>query len=303
LALKVFDTTGKDVDIKESRPFNDVLNHEYEQEIVKAYNAGIVKGDGKGNFHPDNFITREEIASLVVNLLMQIHPEKDFTVKGTYEYSDGVDISDWARYYIDYCFENKILAGYGNNIIDPKGNATIEQSIALLYRLAKNEGLLDSTGSTGGVIRLEDIDTETKNTFIAEYGDGTFDILKDLDDNDKAEIMSFWGKSATIAFEYNTISFNSGDYEKNVFALIHDINEELVISTFKELLLKNFEGGEKGVQIFEKYAEKMKAKEDINIREDINDIEFFIIETMRDTTDVSYLTGYVQMKQQNGPAE
>ena len=76
LALKVFDTTGKDVDIKESRPFNDVLNHEYEQEIVKAFNAGIVKGDGKGNFHPDNFITREEIASLVVNLLMQITPIK-----------------------------------------------------------------------------------------------------------------------------------------------------------------------------------------------------------------------------------
>ena len=33
----------EDVDIKESRPFNDVLNHEYEQEIVKAFNAGIVR--------------------------------------------------------------------------------------------------------------------------------------------------------------------------------------------------------------------------------------------------------------------
>ncbi|WP_252891599.1 S-layer homology domain-containing protein [Thermoclostridium stercorarium] len=139
LALKVFDKTGKQVNTENEKPFNDVLNHKYEQEIVRAYNAGIIKGDGKGNFFPDNYITRQEIASLVVNLLMRISPEKDFSVKNSYEYSDESEISDWAKYYIDYCFENKILTGYGNNVIDPKGNATIEQSIALLYRLAKNE--------------------------------------------------------------------------------------------------------------------------------------------------------------------
>lgn len=297
LALEVFDITGKNVDIKESRPFTDVLNHKYEQEIVRAFNAGIVKGDGKGNFYPDDFITRQEIASLVVNLLMQISPGKDFTVKGTYQYSDGDDISDWARYYIDYCFENKILAGYGNNVIDPKGNATIEQSIALLYRLANNEGLLDGTESTYSPIKLEDIGIETKNSFIAEYGTETFNVLKDLTENGEAEIISFWEKSATIALEYNTISLSSGDYEKNVFALIHDINEEPGVSAYKELILKTFKGGEKGVQIFEKYFEKMKAKEDINIREDISDIEFFVIETMRDAENVSYLTGYIQIKQ------
>jgi len=290
LALKVFDAAGKDVDIKESRPFTDALNHEYEREIVKAYNAGIVKGDGKGSFHPDNFITREEIASLVVNLLMQIAPDKDFTVKGSYNYSDGGHISGWAKYYIDFCFENKILAGYGNNIIDPKGNATIEQSIALLYRLAKKEGLLDGTD---GPIKLENAGTETTNAFIAE----TYDILKDLADNDKAEIISFWDKSATISFEYNTISLNSPDFEKNLFALVHDIGEDLFVTTYKELMISNFNEGEKGVLLLNEYMGKMKGKELIEVYEQINDTEIFVIESMQDVNgNVSYMAGYVQRK-------
>lgn len=295
LALKVFDTTGKDVDIKESRPFNDVLNHEYEQEIVKAFNAGIVKGDGKGNFHPDNFITREEIASLVVNLLMQITPDKDFTVKNSYEYSDGSYISDWAKYYIDFCFENKILAGYGNNVIDPKGKATIEQSIALLNRLAKNEGLLDSAE---GPIKLENIGIAVKNAFIAEYSSKTFDILKDLDDNNKAVITSFWDKSATIAFEDNTISLNSPDFEKNLFALVHDTGEDLFVTVYKELMIENFIDGEKGVLLLNEYIGKMKERELIDVFEQINETEVFIIESMQDVNgNVSYMIGFAQRKQ------
>jgi len=294
LALKVFDAAGKNVDIKESRPFKDVLNHEHEQEIVKAYNAGIVKGDGKGNFHPDNFITREEIASLVVNLLMQITPEKDFIVKGAYEYGDGSFISSWAKYYIDFCFENKILAGYGNNIIDPKGNATIEQSIALLYRLAENEGLLDGTQ---GTVKFEDMEIETINAFIAEYSAKTFDILKDLAGNDKAEITSFWDKSATISFEYNTISLNSPDFEKNLFALVHDIGEDLFVTVYKQLIIENFNDGEKGVLLFNEYIDKMKEKEIIDVYEQVNETELFVIESMQDVNgNVSYMVGFAQRK-------
>ena len=295
LALMVFDSAGKDVDIEESRPFTDILGHKYEQEIVKAYNAGIVKGDGKGNFHPDNFITREEISSLVVNLLMQITPDKDFSVKGTYGYGDSDHISDWAKYYIDYCFENKILAGYGNNIIDPKGNATIEQSIALLYRLAKNEGLI---GGTEGPIGLENIESTVTNAFIAEYGAKTLDILKDLAVNDKVEITSFWEKSATVSLEYNTISLNSPEFEKNLFALVHNIGEDLFVTSYKELMIENFKDGEKGALLLDEYIGRMKEKELIDIYEQINETEVFVIESIQDIDgSVSYMVGFIQRKQ------
>ena len=300
LALRVFGKTGKTVDIADAQPFTDSINHEYEQDIAKAYNAGIVKGDGKGNFFPDNYITRQEIASLVVNLLMQIAPDKDFTVKNTYEYADSDEISDWARFYIDYCFENKILAGYGNNVIDPKGNATIEQSIALLYRLAKNEGLLESPEEQQvyGPVKIEDISDKTKTNFISEYNTETFNIIKEVTENEDIEISSFSDKSATISFKRNTIALNSPDFEKNVFALIHDINEELFVETYKELLLNNFSGGGKGVQLFEQYIDKMKANEFIEVYEEIDEKQIFVIESMRDyqSNSISYIVGFAQRK-------
>ena len=74
----------------------------------------------EGNFFPDNNITRQKLS--VVNLLNQISPDRDFTLKGTYQYADSAQPSDWAVYYVDYCFENGILNGYGENVMDP-GNA------------------------------------------------------------------------------------------------------------------------------------------------------------------------------------
>jgi len=298
LALKVFEKTGKNLDIAEARPFTDVLDHEYGQDIIRAYNAGIVKGDGKGNFFPDNYITRQEIASLVVNLLMQIAPGKDFTVKSSYVYNDSNEISDWAKYYIDYCFENRILAGYGNNIIDPKGYATIEQSIALIYRLAKNEGLLLSVDAESGPVKIEELSNERINSFVSEYNDETLSIIKKAAESENVEITSFWDKSATMSVGYNTISLNSPGFEKNIYALIRDINEELFIEIYKALLLNNFSGGSRGVSMFEQNIEKMKAKEIIEIYEEIDDTQVFLIKSVQDNNgNISYLTGYIQKNQ------
>ena len=304
LALEVYDITGKEVAIVDKKPFTDAINHKFEQEMVRAYNAGIVKGDGKGSFKPDDYITRQEIASLVVNLLKQILPDKDFTVKNNYKYNDGDQISDWAKYYIDYCFENKILTGYGNNIIDPKGNATIEQSIALLIRLAKNEGLFDTTPVVEesieyiqtDPIKFEEISTGTKNRFTEEYSADTLSILENLAKNEKVIITSFYDKSTSIALEYNSILLNSPDFEKNLFALVHDINEDLFVTTYKELLIEMFNDGDQGVLVFEQYIEKMKNKEIIEVYEEINETELFSIQTMKDKDNVSYSIAYVQRK-------
>ena len=52
---------------------------------------------------------------MLVNLLKQISPKRDFEVKNTYSCPDQNDIAPWARYYIDYCFENEILRGGTGN--------------------------------------------------------------------------------------------------------------------------------------------------------------------------------------------
>lgn len=278
LALEIFDISGKIVDITEGVPFSDAIDHPYEKEIVKAYNAGIVKGDGKGSFHPDNYITREEIASLVVNLLKQISPNRDFTLKKTYQYNDRNKISDWASYYIDYCYENKILNGYNGNVMDPKGNATIEQSIALLYRLANSENLLKKDYS----LRLSDgsiADVKIVQQFTENYDENTLNVLNTLSKDNNIGIMELWENGAALTVNDNSINLNNPYFEKNLFAIINDAGDPLFTSAFKQLLA-TYTTDSKAFHIFDENIAKMKNNEELNEYIQISDTDYFKIRSL-----------------------
>lgn len=50
--------------------FNDVtVNHEFHDEIVYAYNCGYILGSGNKRFYPDDYITREEAAVLLMRAM------------------------------------------------------------------------------------------------------------------------------------------------------------------------------------------------------------------------------------------
>jgi len=141
IALKLLEKDGIVFKENADNPFTDTINHPYEEEITKAYYAGIIKGDGKGSFRPDESITRQEIASLVVNVVKVLDPNRILDDKLRTVYSDREDISSWAEAYINYCYNSGIMNGVGKDDkgrdeILPKGTATREQAILLLHRLA-----------------------------------------------------------------------------------------------------------------------------------------------------------------------
>ena len=298
LALEVYDIAGKNADIKDNAPFGDVKGHTYELDIVRAYNAGIIKGDGKGSFFPDKNITRQEIASLVVNLLKQISPTRDYNLKSTYPYADRIEIADWAAYYIDYCYENKILNGYSGNIMDPKGNATIEQSIALLYRLANTERLLESAY---GTIQIYDDSTGSKaaaskiiNGFVENYSVDTLNVLKQLSENENIDILSLWEKSTSLSVNSNTIMINDEDNQVDLAVLIHDVNDELLISSYKQLLA-TFKVSGQGIALFDEYVAQMKANAWIDSFTAINETSSFLVQTLDDVSGKnSYMVTFKQ---------
>lgn len=301
LALEIYRLTGKEITVTDNRPFSDIINHPYEYEIVWAYNVGIIKGDGKGNFFPDRNITREEIASLVVNLLKQVSPERDFTLKQTYPYADRNQIADWATYYIDYCYENKILNGYTGNIMDPKGNATIEQAIALLYRLANTEYLLESMY---GTLKLSDSSLPTDrphpqivNEFVENYSVDTFNVLKQLSENQNIGIISLWEKSTSVSVNnHSTITLNNNEFEKNIFALVGNASDELFISSFRQLL-GTFDRHDKALELFNENIPGMKANEEIEVYVQFNNTDSFRITTMgMIDSRMSYKISFVQSK-------
>lgn len=111
-----------------------VFSDTNDADILKAYAAGIVNGVGNGRFAPDNLITREQISVMFDNLLkaLNINPE----VENEYlVFSDEAEISSWAKEAVQTLCKLNIMNGVGNNRINPKGNATIEQAIILSQKL------------------------------------------------------------------------------------------------------------------------------------------------------------------------
>lgn len=107
--------------------------------ILKAYKAGIVNGVSKTEFAPNDYITREQIAAMLYRSITYIESNtgKVYTTK-TYnieKYQDSMDISQYAVESVGILANNGIMQGTSETQLSPKGSATIEQSILLVYRI------------------------------------------------------------------------------------------------------------------------------------------------------------------------
>ncbi len=214
LALELLELKNGEVTITTKYPFTDIYEHTYEAEIVKAYNAGIIKGNGDGTFRPNDPINRQEIASLIVNLVKRLDNVETLDTAGRYTYSDTNSIKNWAKGYINYCYNNKIMNGVGKDDkgidkINPLGQATREQAIMLLYRLANNKNLL-STADMGTITVYQysagikkAVQSEVINEFAKVFGQELAKELIDLSKSDNIEITNLFK-------DYVLISFNNG---------------------------------------------------------------------------------------------
>lgn len=149
LALKVLDQNKVLVSIDNKSPFKDIDKHPYKEEIIKAYNAGIVGGYEDNTFRPDNEISRQEVAALVYNLVKKIN-SKTVLPTGLSAFSDANEIGSWAIPFIEFNYANKIISGVGKkngyDTMNPKGRTTREQAITLLYKVSINKSLLGKLG-------------------------------------------------------------------------------------------------------------------------------------------------------------
>lgn len=119
-----------------SNPFTDTD----EISIIKAYQLGIVNGTSATSFSPNDPITREQIAAMMVRAAkkMDVLTTKALTTvinTESFSFGDMEDISGWALNEVKEANALGILNGIGENLIGPKGKATVEQSISLILRL------------------------------------------------------------------------------------------------------------------------------------------------------------------------
>ncbi len=192
LVVKLYEKLTNQTATAGADMFDDTDN----QEVLKAYSLGIVKGVSSNEFAPYNNITRQEICVMLTRCIDMAIDGSDITSFTTNSFADRSKIANWAVDSVDYAFDNNIIKGIGENKIDPLGNTTCEQAILLAYRIFAN-----------------------KNNLI---------IFDNLEEEDLEELFSIKVKINTSVEEYTNdegkININSLD---TVINKVADVSKEL----------------------------------------------------------------------------
>ena len=121
---------GYDTGHNDNNPFEDVAS----PTVSRLYTSGIINGKSQTIFAPNDYITREEAATILYR--MAEFMKKDIpTIKEAAYYNDDNQISDWALSAVKAMREMGIMNGTSDNNFTPKDNYTIEQAIATMKRM------------------------------------------------------------------------------------------------------------------------------------------------------------------------
>ena len=154
--------------------FADTKNNKwYSESLTWAVNAGIVNGYNEGGkllFKPDNKITRDELAKMIVTFLeyMDVEITGDNVIKS---FADEAKFQKWAKPYIDAVRESGLMQGKEGGNFVPEANATRAEGATILMRMYPHLNLTPTQ-------RLEKIadSLDEYDCGIADHGHGLFFI-------------------------------------------------------------------------------------------------------------------------------
>lgn len=100
--------------------------------IDMLYALGVISGKSESTFDPEGALTREEAATVitrVAELFAFIRADEPL------KYNDNYQISNWAKFYVQWITQSGIMTGTESNDFMPKAYYTIEQAITTTNRL------------------------------------------------------------------------------------------------------------------------------------------------------------------------
>lgn len=107
--------------------------------VGAAVDAGVIKGYTDGTFKPNAFVTREEVAAMVVQALKVAGQDTSVTAEETGQYiaqfKDGAKIDSWARTVVAAAAKNGIIKGNTNGAFTPAGNSTRAESAVMIKNM------------------------------------------------------------------------------------------------------------------------------------------------------------------------
>ena len=118
--------------------FTDIDKNSYYKDAVNAaYSAGIVSGVGATWFSPDDLITREQMACIIVRAYAYKTGDNMDEIMTTMQlrYTDEGKVSSWARRNVILANVFELMNGNLNKTFAPQNNSTRAESAAVIKRL------------------------------------------------------------------------------------------------------------------------------------------------------------------------
>ncbi|NLG33062.1 MAG: S-layer homology domain-containing protein, partial [Syntrophomonadaceae bacterium] len=109
--------------------FADTAGHWARDALATAEYYGIVKGYDENTFGPDDFVTREQMAAIVINAtdLERVNEETSF--------KDSHLVSEWAREAVATAVKHGIINGFPDNTLRPLSNATRAEAVTVIVKV------------------------------------------------------------------------------------------------------------------------------------------------------------------------
>jgi hypothetical protein len=120
-------------------PFNDLDSVPWAKEsVMKLAELGIVSGKGNSTFAPNDFITREEFAKILVTAFNLVD-------EGAESNFNDVNSGEWYYKFVSIAQKKGITAGMGDGSFGVGRNITREDLATLLYRAIPKEKFIISS--------------------------------------------------------------------------------------------------------------------------------------------------------------
>lgn len=117
------------------RNFADSAAHWAKDYIARAAAGGIVTGYDNDTFGPDDPVTREQMAVMIVKAAkLSPAPEE-------LRFADSGSISPWARVAMTAAASNGMIKGYLDNTVRPQGNATRAEVVTVIVKALREYGI------------------------------------------------------------------------------------------------------------------------------------------------------------------
>lgn len=116
-----------------TNPFNDVKEGQWFTEaIIAAAESGIIQGYGKGSFMPDQTVTREQMAVMIMRAYELMMGKYDTEAA---DFEDMEDVSSYARTGVSAAKALGIISGTGSGSFEPKGIAVRAAAAKMIVKL------------------------------------------------------------------------------------------------------------------------------------------------------------------------